>query len=124
MTSTTETVNERIKRIREARGMSQRQLADGCERVSYAYISRVEASARRPSVRAIRELARELGVTAHYLEFGEDDPIVKKLRGLASTLQDVLMRFRGNFDDGDSIRAVIRTLEREANKRTSKPPQD
>jgi transcriptional regulator with XRE-family HTH domain len=42
--------------------------------VSYAYISRIEAGARRPSVKALRQLAPRLGVTVHYLETGEEDP--------------------------------------------------
>lgn len=62
----------RLYRLRELRELSQRELADQCERVSYAYISRLEAGARTASVRAIRELARALGVTEAYLEFGHE----------------------------------------------------
>jgi tetratricopeptide (TPR) repeat protein len=40
--------------------------------VSYAYISRIEAGARRPSVKALRQLARRLGVSVEYLETGSD----------------------------------------------------
>ena len=40
--------------------------------VTYAYISRIEAGGRRPSVKALRMLARRLGVTAEYLETGTD----------------------------------------------------
>jgi len=50
--------------------MSQREVAQQCERVSYAYISRLEAGVRLASVRAIRELAAALGVTTAYLEYG------------------------------------------------------
>jgi transcriptional regulator with XRE-family HTH domain len=66
-----ETVGERVQRLRLARGMSQRQLAE--PGVSYAYISRIEAGARTPSARALRRLAAKLGVTAAYLETGKDD---------------------------------------------------
>jgi tetratricopeptide (TPR) repeat protein len=38
--------------------------------VSYAYISRIEAGARNPSVKAIRALARKLSVSPEYLERG------------------------------------------------------
>jgi tetratricopeptide (TPR) repeat protein len=48
--------------------MSQRELAG--PGVSYAYISRIEAGQRRPSVKAIRTLARKLGISAQYLETG------------------------------------------------------
>jgi tetratricopeptide (TPR) repeat protein len=56
--------------LRLQRNLSQRELSS--PGVSYAYISRIEAGARRPSVKAIRELARKLGVSAEYLETGSD----------------------------------------------------
>ena len=65
-------VGERIRERRLALGLSQRDLAS--EGVSYAYISRLEANTRRPSVRALRKLAVKLGVSVHWLETGEDDP--------------------------------------------------
>jgi tetratricopeptide (TPR) repeat protein len=40
--------------------------------VSYAYISRIEADARHPSVKALRKLAAKLGVSAEYLETGSE----------------------------------------------------
>src|SRR5689334_16656011 len=50
--------------------MSQRELSS--PGVSYAYISRIEAGARRPSVKALRMLAKKLGVSADYLETGSE----------------------------------------------------
>src|ERR1051325_8563674 len=47
-----ETVGERLRRLRAERGLSQRDLAG--PGVSYAYISRIEAGARRPSVKALQ----------------------------------------------------------------------
>lgn len=64
----TETIGERLRRLRLERGYSQRELSG--PGVSYAYISRIEAGARRPSVKALRVLARKLGVSAEYLETG------------------------------------------------------
>jgi transcriptional regulator with XRE-family HTH domain len=61
-----ETIGQRLRRLRLARGISQRELAT--KGVSYAYISRIEAGARRPSVKALRQLAEKLGVTESYLE--------------------------------------------------------
>lgn len=69
-----ETSGARLRRLRGLKGMSQRDVADKCERVSYAYISRIEAGARTPSVRAIREMAAALGVPAFYLEHGLELP--------------------------------------------------
>jgi transcriptional regulator with XRE-family HTH domain len=65
-----ETVGQRLRRLRHERGLSQRELAS--PGVSYAYISRIEAGARRPSVKALRMLARKLGVSADYLETGSE----------------------------------------------------
>lgn len=67
-----ETIGERVRRLRRERGMSQRELS--APGVSYAYISRIEADARRPSLKAIRMLARKLGVPPEYLETGEQVP--------------------------------------------------
>jgi len=69
---TQETVGARIKRLREEAGLSQRELADGLDRVTYAYISRLEAGMRQPSLRALREIAKRLDTTALYLETGSD----------------------------------------------------
>lgn len=66
------TVGDRIRERRLALGLSQRELA--CEGVTYAYISRLEAKTRQPSVKALRKIAPKLGVSAHWLETGEDDP--------------------------------------------------
>src|ERR687884_556787 len=67
-----ETVGERIRRLRLERGMTQRQLSmKGC---SYAYVSRVEAGKRQPSLKVLRLLAARLGVPLEYLETGEDVP--------------------------------------------------
>src|SRR5579859_2717825 len=63
-----ETIGQRLKRLRLERGLSQRELA--APGVSYAYISRIEAGTRQPSVKALRKLAAKLGVTADYLESG------------------------------------------------------
>jgi transcriptional regulator with XRE-family HTH domain len=63
-----ETIGKRLKRLRLERGLSQRELA--APGVSYAYISRIEAGTRQPSVKALRRLAAKLDVSAEYLETG------------------------------------------------------
>jgi transcriptional regulator with XRE-family HTH domain len=63
-----ETIGSRIRRLRLARGMSQKQLA--LPGASYAYISRLENGHRLPSMRVMRLLAAKLGVTVEYLETG------------------------------------------------------
>src|SRR4051794_41235784 len=63
-----EAIGERLKRLRLERGLSQRELS--VPGVSYAYISRIEAGTRQPSVKALRKLAAKLGVSAEDLETG------------------------------------------------------
>src|SRR6476646_8379882 len=65
-----ETIGQRLRRLRLERGFSQRERSE--PGVSYAYISRIEGGARRPSVKALRMLARKLGVSADYLETGSE----------------------------------------------------
>jgi transcriptional regulator with XRE-family HTH domain len=60
-----ETIGKRLRRLRTERGFSQRELS--APGVSYAYISRIEAGARQPSVKALRMLARKLSVSPDYL---------------------------------------------------------
>jgi tetratricopeptide (TPR) repeat protein len=68
--SSVETIGARLKRLRLQRGLSQRDLSS--PGVSYAYISRIEAGARTPSVKALRKLAQKLEVSVEYLETGRD----------------------------------------------------
>jgi transcriptional regulator with XRE-family HTH domain len=72
------TVGDRIRQRRLELGVSQRELA--CEGVSYAYISRLEANARTPSIKALRKLAPKLDVSVHWLESGKPDPAEKLAR--------------------------------------------
>lgn len=65
-----ESIGPRLRRLRLERQLSQRELSS--PGVSYAYISRIEAGARRPSVKALRQLAPKLGVSVEYLETGSD----------------------------------------------------
>ena len=65
-----ETIGQRLKRLRLEKGLSQRELA--APGVSYAYISRIEAGTRTPSVKALRKVAATLGVTADFLETGSN----------------------------------------------------
>jgi transcriptional regulator with XRE-family HTH domain len=58
-----------VKRLQLERGLSQRDLSS--PGISYAYISRIEAGVRTPSVKALRLIAGKLGVTVEHLETGE-----------------------------------------------------
>src|SRR2546423_14283704 len=63
-------VGRRLREAREQAGISQRALAfPGC---SPAYLSRIEAGDRTPSLQVLRELSRRLGVTEEYLAYGTE----------------------------------------------------
>jgi tetratricopeptide (TPR) repeat protein len=99
-----ETIGQRLKRLRLERGFSQRELA--APGVSYAYISRIEAGTRQPSVKALRKLAEKLGVTADFLETGSElDPeAARELR-----LSDLELAVRLGETDGveEGLREVL-----------------
>jgi tetratricopeptide (TPR) repeat protein len=102
---TTEDVGARLKRLRLQRGFSQRDLSS--PGVSYAYISRIEAGARTPSVKALRKLSQKLGVSVEYLETGRDmrDVDDRELR-----LADAELELRLTQDVSaaeDKLRAIL-----------------
>jgi transcriptional regulator with XRE-family HTH domain len=97
-----ESIADRLRRLRMERGMSQRDLSS--PGVSYAYISRIEAGARTPSVKAMRLLAQKLGVTVEQLETGQRTPLEQgvALAGLdyESLTPKELRRVQAAADDG------------------------
>ncbi len=66
------TIGDRIRQRRLELGLSQRQIAS--KGATYAYISRIEANERRPSTKALRQIAPKLGVSVHWLETGKRSP--------------------------------------------------
>jgi tetratricopeptide (TPR) repeat protein len=62
-------VGQRLRQTREGAGLTQRELSfEGC---TAAYISRIEAGARVPSLQILHEFGKRLGVTAEYLATGQ-----------------------------------------------------
>src|ERR687888_597246 len=96
-----ETLGARLKRLRLERGFSQRDLSS--PGVSYAYISRIEAGARTPSVKALRMLAQKLGVSVDYLETGREigEGEARELR-----LADAELEIRLGQDTQDAVRKL------------------
>ena len=94
------TIGDRIRQRRLELGLSQRELAS--EGVTYAYISRLETNARRPSIRALRQLAPRLGVSVHWLETGEADP--------AEQLAQIVLEHRGRPLPKESIPLARKVL--------------
>lgn len=73
-----ETIGQRLRRLREERGLTQRQLS--AKGASSAYISRIELEQRSPSMKALRLLAPKLGVSPEYLETGQKPKKPKELK--------------------------------------------
>lgn len=92
-----ETVGERLRRLRLEQGFSQRELSS--RGASYAYISRIEAGTRTPSVKALRSIAPKLGVTVDYLETGVDQFCV----AVPTLAADVMLRDGTRGRDGDDF---------------------
>jgi tetratricopeptide (TPR) repeat protein len=93
-----EGVGARLKRLRLERGFSQRDLSS--PGVSYAYISRIEAGARTPSVKALRKLSQKLSVSVEYLETGRDIRDVDD-RELRLTDAELELRLQGDTREAE-----------------------
>ncbi len=101
-----EAVGRRLKEARERAGLSQRALSfQGC---SPAYISRIEAGERIPSLQLLRELGRQLGVSEDYLATGTHTAPVRP-----SVLIDAEIALR--LDDLDQARHLYERALADAN---------
>lgn len=107
-------VGHRLRAARARAGISQRQL---CVDTPYtaAYVSRIEAGERTPSVSAIRAFSSRLGVSARWVETGDD--VVEAVMS-RRTAEELLRLFRdGSFDESiwESKPEVVDALERALN---------
>src|SRR3954467_4953649 len=100
-----ETVGARLKRLRLQLGLSQRDLSS--PGVSYAYISRIEAGARTPSVKALRKLAQKLGVSVEYLKTGRD---IREVDDRELKLADAELQLRLESDTGPAEQKLQEVL--------------
>ena len=115
-----EEIGQRIRRLRLQRGLSQRGLAQ--PGLSYAYLSRIEAGQRRPSLAALRIAARRLGVSLEYLETGSlvPDAHERELRladaelelRMGGDLDRAAEVFRSEISRGDDADAVFEARAR------------
>jgi tetratricopeptide (TPR) repeat protein len=80
-------VGRRLREARETAGLTQRELSfEGC---TAAYISRIEAGARVPSLQILHEFAKRLGVSPEFLATGRLDA-----EGLSSELLEAEVALR------------------------------
>jgi transcriptional regulator with XRE-family HTH domain len=97
----TKAIGDRLRDARLRAGLSQRELSE--PGVSYAYISRIEAGVRTPSVKVLRKLAPKLGVSVSWLETGKDDP--------AEELARIVLAANGGQLDARAAQLARRVLD-------------
>jgi tetratricopeptide (TPR) repeat protein len=91
-------VGRRLREARERAGLSQRQLSfEGC---SPAYISRIEAGERIPSLQLLREMGRRLGVSEDWLATGLDRDLLAEDRTLLDA--EIALRFN-EIDNAEQL---------------------
>jgi tetratricopeptide (TPR) repeat protein len=99
-----ETIGKRLRRLRLERALSQRELSG--PGVSYAYVSRIESGAREPSEKAIRLLARKLGVSKEHLATGQELPTARELDSRV-TDAEIALRLNPSADSIEDFRALL-----------------
>ena len=102
--SAAETIGDRLRRLREERGLTQRDIA--APGVSAQYISKIERGQRTASVKALRKIAVKLGVSWQFLETGHDlvESEVREFR-----LDDAELALRLG-DDRDAVKVALLDL--------------
>jgi tetratricopeptide (TPR) repeat protein len=99
-----EAVGRRIRGARERLGLSQRDLSfPGC---SPAYLSRIEAGTRTPSLQLLRELGRRLGLSADFLAVGEEPALVDPV-----TEAEVVLALGDGEEAKRRFTAILETAE-------------
>ena len=99
-------LGDRVRRLRNARGLTQTELA--AERVSKEYISQIETGKTRPTPQTLEWLAKRLGVDPHYLEDGVSDADHREHEGVVAQAEDAVLEKRYR-EAADLIAGLPRT---------------
>jgi tetratricopeptide (TPR) repeat protein len=102
-------IGERLRELRLARGMSQKELAD--PRFSPSYVSTIEGGTRRPSQGALKHFASKLGVDPEELATGRPADLEARLR-----LQLQEARIAVSAGRVDEAERSFRRVEEEASR--------
>lgn len=111
MPAAKETIGQRLRRLRNERGLSQSEAAG--PDLTTAYISRIESGERRPSVTAIRRIAQRLGVSADYLETGSSVTAAERRRSRLDEAE-IELRLAGNTSAAASMFKAVLIEARDA----------
>src|SRR5438105_8407920 len=85
-------LGDRVRRLRNARGLKQSELA--AARVSKEYISQSEPGQARPTSQVLDWLAERLGVDPHYLEDGVSDRDQREHEAVVDQAEDAVVEKR------------------------------
>jgi transcriptional regulator with XRE-family HTH domain len=85
-------LGERVRRLRNARGLTQTELADA--RVSKEYISQIETGKTRPTKHTVAWLAERLGVDPFYLEDGISERDYRETEALLEQAEEAVAEKR------------------------------
>src|SRR5918911_2807917 len=81
-------LGDRVRRLRNARGLTQTELAES--RVTKEYISQIETGKTRPTPQTLAWLAERLGVDFHYLEGGVAEREYRQVEAGVSQAEDTI----------------------------------
>lgn len=95
------TIGDRIREAREARGLTQEELANMCGYTSRSTINKIEKEANETRLSTLKKVAKALNVDPDYLIFGDRDD--KKIE-----IESILERL--NDTQRDAVLAFLRTL--------------
>ena len=102
-------IGTRLRRLRTARGLTQRALGE--PRYTHAYVSTIEAGRRNPSREALEHFAAKLGVDVEQLITGREPDLEARLR---LRLQEARVQISdGRIEEADAgLRQVVRDARR------------
>jgi transcriptional regulator with XRE-family HTH domain len=118
---TVENIGQRIRQLRESRGMTQSQL-QARSRVSRSYLSRIESGQMTPSLGTLEKISEALGVGLNRFFVPEtngeallEDPFIQGLRPFLRQLdweqwQSILKRLAAISDHVSSGNGMVRPL--------------
>jgi transcriptional regulator with XRE-family HTH domain len=100
-----ETLGQRIRKVRQARGMTLAQVAGG--EFSRAFLNQVEMGRSQPSTRVLRVIATRLGTPIDYLVGGSS-----RLEDLERAVESARLALeRGEVEKAKSILEEVRQAE-------------
>jgi transcriptional regulator with XRE-family HTH domain len=114
-----ENIGQRIRRLRESRGMTQSRL-QACSRVSRSYLSRIESGQMTPSIGTLEKISEALSIGLNRFFVPEtngeallEDPFIQGLRPFLRQLdwaqwQSILKRLAAISDHVSSGNGQVR----------------